>query len=450
MRIEVDSVAAGHTSIVVGLGKTGLACARYLASEGDRVIVTDTRERPPGMAELKRTQPEIELRLGGFDEAMLSLADRLVVSPGVSLQEPFIQAATQRNLKIVGDIELFAAAAQAPIIAVTGSNGKSTVTTLVAAMMRQAGRKVLAGGNLGVPALDLLKQPVPDFYVLELSSFQLERTEHLSAAVATVLNVSPDHIDRHGGIDAYADAKARVFESCDIAVYNRQDPRVVAMIEQKLATISFGTDDPPVGQYGVIRRRGSDWIARGSRLLAPTSGLKVIGTHNFANVLAALAVGEAAGLPREPMLAAAQEFRGLPHRTQCVADTAGMTWINDSKGTNVGASVAAIESVRRGKIVLIAGGDGKGADFAPLVRIMRRRGRAAILLGKDASLLQGLLAPHCESQVVADMPAAVAAAAITGRRGDTVLLSPACSSLDMYANYEARGDAFVDAIRRLK
>ncbi|MBT8136654.1 MAG: UDP-N-acetylmuramoyl-L-alanine--D-glutamate ligase, partial [Gammaproteobacteria bacterium] len=311
-------------------------------------------------------------------------------------------------------------------------------------------RKVLAGGNLGVPALDLLKQPVPDFYVLELSSFQLERTGNLSAAVAAVLNISPDHIDRHGGVDAYIEAKTRVYDSCGIAVYNRDDERVAAMVADRLATLSFGINMPAVGQYGVISRRGTDWIARGPRLLAPVSSLKVVGAHNLANVLAAMAIGEAAGLPRDPMLQAAQEFRGLPHRTQVVADAAGMTWINDSKGTNVGASVAALESIRRGKIVLIAGGDGKDADFSPLVRVMHRRGRAAILLGKDAERLRELLAPHCQATVVDDMPAAVKAAAEAGSRGDTVLLSPACSSLDMYVNYEARGDAFVSAIRRLR
>ncbi|MBT8130660.1 MAG: UDP-N-acetylmuramoyl-L-alanine--D-glutamate ligase [Gammaproteobacteria bacterium] len=447
MKIEVDSRQEKHTSIVVGLGKTGLSCARYLARLGDRVIVTDSRERPPGLGELRRLMPEVETRLGGFDEAVLGLADRLVVSPGVSLSEPFIQAAARRNVAVTGDIAFFAEEAEAPLICITGSNGKSTVTMLVAAMLRAANRKVLAGGNLGVPALDLLRQPLPDFYVLELSSFQLESTTGLASAVAAVLNLSADHIDRHGHLEAYANAKARIFESCGIGVFNRNDPAVAAMAENVPAKISFGADSPAVGQYGVISRRGTDWLARGQRLLAPVSSLKIQGRHNVENVLAALAIGKAIGLERETMLQTAQEFRGLPHRTQWVSDAASLVWINDSKGTNVGASVAAIESVR-GRVVLIAGGDGKNADFAPLAEAMRRRGRAAVLMGKDAAKLEAILKPHCATQIAADMDAAVVAAMELAQHGDTVLLSPACSSLDMYNNYEARGDAFVSAIKR--
>ncbi|MDH3767401.1 MAG: UDP-N-acetylmuramoyl-L-alanine--D-glutamate ligase, partial [Gammaproteobacteria bacterium] len=411
------------------------------------VIVTDTRERPPGLAELRRLQPDIETRLGGFDEAVLGLADRLVISPGVSLREPFIEAALRRNVSVTGDISFFAQEAKAPYVCITGSNGKSTVTTLLAAMMRACGRKVLAGGNLGVPALDLLRQPVPDFYVLELSSFQLECTVGLSSAAAAVLNVSADHIDRHGGLEAYAEAKSRIYDSCGIAVYNRDDPIVVDMAKNNPASISFGHDSPPVGQYGVINRRGTVWMARGQRLLAPVNSLKIYGNHNVANVLAALALGDAIGLERDAMIEAAQAFRGLPHRTQWVSDAGSLSWINDSKGTNVGASVAAIESVR-GKVVLIAGGDGKKADFAPLAKAMRRRGRAAVLLGKDARRLDEILQPCGPTRIVANMGEAVSAAMELAQNGDTVLLSPACSSLDMYNNYEARGEAFVKAIKR--
>ncbi len=447
MKIEVDSVLAKHTTIVVGLGKTGLSCARYLAEQGDRVIVTDSRERPPGMSELRRVRPDIEMRLGGFEESLLSLADRLVVSPGVSLDEPFIAAAIRRNLAISGDIDLFAAAADAPVVAVTGSNGKSTVTTLVAAMMRKAGRKVLSGGNIGVPALDLLKQPVPDYYVLELSSFQLDCSSKLAASVGTVLNVTADHLDRHGSLEAYAAAKARVYRNCGVAVYNRDDSRVVAMVEGQPASISFGLDAPAVGQYGVINRRNTSWIARGSRLLMPIRSLRVNGDHNVANVLAAMAVGEGAGLPRDAMLAAAQEFRGLPHRTQWVSDAGGLQWVNDSKGTNVGAAVAAIGSIR-GRLVLVAGGDGKGADFAPMAEALHRKARAVVLLGKDADPLAELFGQRCPVRRVASMDEAVIAAAELAEAGDTVLLSPGCSSLDMYASFESRGDAFVAAIRR--
>lgn len=448
MRIEVDSAQQRHTSMVVGLGKTGLACARYLHEHGDRLIVVDSRERPPGLSDLRRLLPDTEVRLGGFDEGLLALADRLVVSPGVSLREPFVIAALRRNVEVIGDIELFARAARAPIVGITGSNGKSTVTSLVAAMLRDARRKVLAGGNLGVPALELLRQPQPDFYVLELSSFQLERTHSLRCRAAAVLNLSSDHIDHHGDMDTYAAAKARIFADCDVAIFNRQDALVSAMVGASQVAMSFGLDTPAAGQYGLVRRTGENWLARGARLLMPARDLQLFGRHNIANVLAALAVGEALGLERATTLESARKFRGLPHRTQWVSDHGGITWVNDSKGTNVGAAVAAVESVRSG-LVLIAGGDGKGADFAPLAAALAERARAAVLLGADAERLEAALAGVCTVRRVDSMPEAVAAAAALARPGDTVLLSPACSSLDMYANFEARGDAFVAAVREL-
>lgn len=448
MKIEVDNQPGHHTSVVVGLGKTGLACARHLVGRGDRVIVIDSRERPPGLPDLRRTLPDVEVRLGGFDEGVLSLADRLIVSPGVSLREPFVAAALRRNLTVLGDIELFAVAARAPIVGITGSNGKSTVTELVAAILRQARRKVLTGGNIGIPALDLLREPEPELYLLELSSFQLERTRSLKCKVAAVLNVSRDHIDHHGDMDAYVAAKASIFDDCEVAVINRDDALVRDMPGSGQATMSFGAGEPAAGQYGLIRRGGQAWLARGARLLIPETGLRLIGRHNTTNVLAALAIGEALGIERQTMLESVQSFRGLPHRTQWVADTGGVKWINDSKGTNVGASVAAIESMR-GAVVLIAGGDGKGADFAPLAEAMKRA-RGAILLGSDAARLEQVLQPVCPTHRASDMNQAVAIARQVARRGDTVLLSPACSSLDMFANYEARGDAFMNAVRRLE
>lgn len=448
MKVEGNSATNAHTSVVVGLGKTGLACARYLDARGDRVIVIDSREHPPGLSDLRRMLPATETRLGGFDEAVLGRADRLVVSPGVSLREPFIASALRRNVEVIGDVELFARDVTKPVIGITGSNGKSTVTRLVAAMLGDAGHEVLAGGNLGVPALELLREPPPEFYVLELSSFQLERTDSLACVAAAVLNLTRDHIDHHGDMEGYVAAKRRIFENCEIAVYNREDKYSSSMISQSQRSISFGLDAPAAGQYGLVRRAGNDWLARGARLLAPVSSLKLLGRHNAANVLAALALGEAVGIPAASMLDSAKEFRGLPHRTQWVSDTGGINWINDSKGTNVGAAIAAIESFGSG-LVLIAGGDGKGADFAPLAQAMSRRARAAVLLGADAGRLAAVLEPVCPTRTVASMTEAVAAARELARRGDTVLLSPACSSLDMFANFEARGDAFVAAVRGL-
>lgn len=436
-------------AVIVGLGETGLACARHLARRGRRVAVTDTRAVAPRAAALAAEHPEIPQVLGGLDPALLRDTRELVLSPGVDPRLPAIAEAVAAGVPLAGEIELFAREARAPVVAITGSNGKSTVTSLVGAMAAAAGRHTAVGGNLGTPALELLAGPEPELYVLELSSFQLETVASLDARVATVLNLSPDHLDRYPGMVEYAAAKRRIFRGHGLMVLNADDPAVAAMAVAERPRRWFGLG-PPAGDehYGLIRRDGEAWLGRGEEALLPVSELALPGRHNQANALAALALGEAAGLPEAAMLAALRDFRGLPHRSEPVAERGGVLWVNDSKATNVGAAVAAIEGMER-PLVLLAGGDGKGQDFTALAAALRQRGRAAVLFGRDAPRLEAALAQSCPVTVVADLPAAVAAAAGLAVPGDAVLLAPACASLDQFRDYRARGDAFRAAVEGL-
>ncbi|HSN17728.1 MAG TPA: UDP-N-acetylmuramoyl-L-alanine--D-glutamate ligase [Gammaproteobacteria bacterium] len=434
-------------TLIVGLGKTGLSCARFLAARGEEIAITDSRERPPGLADLRALLPDAAVFLGGFSEDALKRADRLVLSPGVAAGSPFVSKARSLGLPILGDIELFAHYARAPIVGITGANGKSTVTTLVGVMAEHAGKDVRVGGNLGTPALDLLQKDEPDLYVLELSSFQLEITDSLPCVAATVLNLSPDHMDRYPGMREYAAAKARIFRHCRTAVLNRDDPWVRDMAADVTRRVSFGLDAPKSGDYGVLGKGNEEWLAKGGEKLMPASVMRLKGRHNLANALAALALGEAAGLPQSAMLAAVEGFRGLPHRMEFVSRIDDVAWYDDSKGTNVGATLAAVQGVTQ-PLVLIAGGDGKGQDFAPLAAALAGA-RGVVLLGKAAQLIEAAIAGRVPVKRVKDMEAAVQAAAGLARPGDVVLLSPACSSLDMFDNFEHRGRAFAAAVRRL-
>ena len=372
-------------TLIVGLGKTGLSCARFLAAHGEEIAITDSRERPPGLADLRELLPNAAVFLGGFSEEALKRADRVVLSPGVAVTSPFIAKARKLGLPVLGDIELFAHYAHAPVVGITGANGKSTVTTLLGLMAERAGKRVRIGGNLGTPALDLLAKDEPELYVLELSSFQLEITDSLPCIAATVLNLSPDHMDRYASMKDYAAAKARIFRHCRTAVLNREDAWVKGMAAGVKHRVSFGLDAPATGDYGVIGAGAGAWLARGSERLIPASVLRIQGRHNLANALAALALGEAAGLPLEAMLQELSEFRGLAHRMEFVATTGEVSYYDDSKGTNVGATLAAVQGVNQ-PLVLIAGGDGKGQDFAPLADTLASKARAVVLLGKDAGL----------------------------------------------------------------
>jgi len=449
-------LSAGSKALVVGLGKTGLSCARYLHAQGCVVAVTDSRETPPGLDQLRAELPDVALMLGGFAEDAFDAAEQIVVSPGVSLGEPALKRALAAGTPVYGDVELFARAVRAPVVGITGSNGKSTVTTLLGLMARQAGRRVGVGGNLGEPVLDILADDV-DLYIVELSSFQLETTHSLLLRAATVLNLSPDHMDRYPDFASYAAAKQRIFAHAEAAVVNRDDAAAARLAGAVPHQCGFTLGAPvEEGDYGIAEHLGAPWIARGPMSdlvpLLPVQSLLLPGRHNLANALAALALGELCGLDTAPMCEALRSFRGLAHRSELVADRGGVRWINDSKGTNPGATVAALLGLvpepSRGKAVLIAGGDCKGADFTPLVAAVERAARAVVLIGRDAPLLAEVLDGRVELLRARDMEAAVRLAGKAAQAGDCVVLSPACASFDMFDDYQHRGRAFADAVQR--
>jgi UDP-N-acetylmuramoylalanine--D-glutamate ligase len=436
-------------TLVVGLGDTGLSVLRYLAARGVPLAVVDSRTEPPGLERLRREGPaDVAVFLGGFSDEAFARAEQLVVSPGVSLGEPHIAAAHARGVPVLGDIELFARVAQAPVLGITGSNGKSTVVTLLSAMARRAGMDVRTGGNIGTPALDLLGETEPQLYVLELSSFQLEAVQSLRLQAAVVLNVSEDHMDRYASLADYAAAKQVVYDAAQVQVVNLDDPVAAQLADPQRRCIRYSQSAPQTDRdYGLAVIDGETWLMRGHERLLAAQAMRLAGRHNQANALAALALGEAAGIPLNAMLDTLREFQGLPHRMQFVAEHDGVRWYNDSKGTNVGATLAAIAGVE-GPVVLIAGGDGKGADFTPLAGVLAGKGRGVVLIGRDAPLLESVLGALLPVQRAGDMAEAVALAAGMAVPGDTVLLSPACASTDMYRNYIQRGEIFTQAVLR--
>lgn len=437
-------------TLIVGLGETGLSVARWLLQQGTPVAIVDSREQPPALARLRDGMPaDVALFLGGFSADAFAHAEQIVISPGVSRNEPVIAAAIARGVPVTGDIELFAQQALAPVIAVTGSNGKSTVVTLLGAMARHGGFDVRTGGNIGTPALDLLQDNEPDLYVLELSSFQLETVQSLRPRAAVVLNISADHMDRYAGVEEYAAAKQVIYRNTGVQVINRDDPAAAALADSAGAVTGFSRAVPAAGDYGLAADGGVQWLAHGNELLMPVTELAMAGRHNALNALAALALGDAAGLPLPAMLDTLREFGGLPHRMQFVREYHGTRWYNDSKGTNVGATLAAIDGIDA-PLVLIAGGDGKGADFTPLAAALGGRARAVILIGQDAERLASVLEDVVRVIRCADLPHAVSEAAGIAEPGDAVLLSPACASTDMFTNYVERGEQFMQAVEALR
>jgi UDP-N-acetylmuramoylalanine--D-glutamate ligase len=444
--------------VVVGLGSTGLSCARWLHAQGAEVAVVDSRTHPPALAQLQAELPDVAVLLGRFDDRLLTSADEILVSPGVAISTPELQQAAARGIPVLGDIELFARTATKPTIAITGSNGKSTVTTLVGRMLRQGGIDAAVGGNLGVPALDLLGSDA-DWFVLELSSFQLETTSSLKLRAATVLNLSPDHLDRYPSLDAYAAAKGRIFAHTERAVVNRDDPVAAALAAGVAKTIGFSLSVPTSAHdYGLTQHDGESWIARGEQRLMRACEVRMPGRHNLANALAALALAESAGIAPETGCAVLRDFGGLPHRSELVAERRGVRWINDSKGTNPGATAAALAGIAPAgstaqgpaRAVLIAGGDGKGADFASLAPVVRAHARAVVLIGRDAPLLERALAGSAPLHHAKSMEQAVRTAAELAQPGDAVLLSPACASFDMFDDYQHRGRVFAAAVAGLE
>ncbi|HRH90359.1 MAG TPA: UDP-N-acetylmuramoyl-L-alanine--D-glutamate ligase [Agitococcus sp.] len=438
--------------VVIGLGKTGLSCVRYLRGLGYKVAVNDTRDNPPNLAELQAEFPDVEISLGKLDEHLLLKAHEIIASPGISINEPeLVSARLNAGISVIGDIELFCRAVDKPIVAITGSNAKSTVTTLVGLMAENAGINVAVGGNLGTPVLELLNQPA-DLYVLELSSFQLETTHSLRAAAAVVLNISEDHMDRYANMQEYHKAKHRIYRNCHFYVTNRQDLLTVPLLPDMIPNTSFGLDKPDLNTYGVIREQGTSYLAKGQAKLLATDEMGIFGEHNVANALAALALGEAVNIPMAAMLQTLKAFTGLKHRCQLVSKHQGVAWYNDSKGTNVGATLAAINGLGAaisGKVLLIAGGVGKGQDFSPLSPALAQYGKALILLGEDADKIDQSVNADIKKVHVPSLVEAVKQAQQLAKEGDAILLSPACASFDMFKHYEDRGEQFVLAVQHL-
>jgi UDP-N-acetylmuramoylalanine--D-glutamate ligase len=483
------------TALVLGLGDSGLAMARHLAARGHALRIADTRAEPPQHRAAAAELPGAEIRCGAFDAALLDDVELLALSPGLSPTQapvaPLAQLARARKIDIVGDIELFARALvqlknergyDPAIVGITGTNGKTTTTRLAGRFIERSGRTVAVAGNIGPPALDALRErlagALPDVWVLELSSFQLATTRSLAADAAVVLNITQDHLDWHGSLDAYVSAKQRIFGPRTVQVINRNDPLVAAMAKKTARVVTFGTDAPRSGDaYGIVTDDGVAWLASAEDLAAPVrrrkaadpapaepelhvhrlmplDALRIHGRHNAANALAAIALARAIGCPLAPMLHELREFAGEPHRVQLLATVAGVEFYDDSKGTNVGATVAALEGLgaEGRKLVVILGGDGKGQDFAPLAAAVARHARAAVLIGRDAALLRAVLEPGMSADrlLTADsLPAAVGIAASLAQPGDAVLLSPACASLDMFRNYVHRAEVFAAAVREL-
>jgi UDP-N-acetylmuramoylalanine--D-glutamate ligase len=447
-------IVSDRFSLIIGLGKTGLACAQYLSLQGERFQVADSRQQPPFLDQLTSEQPDTPIHLGEFPLDLCLSASQIILSPGVSMQEPALVAAANLGVPIRSDIDVFAQAARAagvPIVAITGSNAKSTVTSLVGEMAKTAGLNAAVGGNLGEPSVSLLAEGV-DLYVMELSSFQLESTTGLGATVACVLNLSPDHMDRYANLMAYHQAKHRIFQGCKSAVVNGDDSLTNPLVPSTVSQVRFSLGDPDVGQFGLRKVDGDEWLVQGLQLLMKVKHMGMSGRHNVANALAALALGQAVGLPIKAMINAITTFTGLPHRCERVANIGGVDYINDSKGTNVGATVAALEGLGpdlNGKIILIAGGVGKGADFSDLVAPLSRYGKETLLIGEDASHIEQALSGKLEFRHAKNMQEAVNMAHQLALSGDLVLLSPACASFDAYSGFEARGDHFSALVRAL-
>ncbi len=431
--------------LVVGLGNTGVSVAHYLHSLGFKFAIVDSRDKPPMMADFFQQMPDTPVFTGGFDEDAFQVATHLVVSPGVSLNERAIIKAIANGSKIVSDIDLFACSVNAPIVAISGSNGKSTVTTMLGEMVKAAGIKVGIGGNLGTPALDLLKLNA-QLYVLELSSFQLERTSALNAVAATVLNISADHLDRHVDLAEYAREKQRIFRGDGVMIINADDPVVYAMQDKDRKIFTFSINKK--ADFHLAFKESTEYLMHDESCLMPLAELPLEGRHNAANALAALALGRVVGLDEPVMCNALRKFRGLDHRMQRVAEIRGITWVNDSKATNIGACIAALQGYSR-KVILIAGGDGKGADMNELVPVIKEKAKSVVLIGKDAALIKQALNDCVPVYSADNMAQAVRVAADIADAGDSVLLSPACASLDQYKNYQDRGDKFTKAVLTL-
>lgn len=436
-----------HERIVVGLGKTGLSVARHLHRQGIPFAMVDTRDRPPGLEAFKQEFPQTDICTGALPVQWFAAASQIILSPGVDTRNPAIQAAIDQGAECFGDIELFAGANRVPVVAVTGSNGKSTVVRLVTEMASACGLYAYAGGNIGTPALDLLEKDDAQLLVLELSSFQLESTQSLRPRIGAVLNVSADHLDRHDSLERYAEIKARIYEHAGCSVVNRDDGLVMKM-KTSGAVTDFGLDRPTDRGFGLLQHGKHSYLAQGDHCLLSTDKLMMQGEAGILNALAALAIGHALGLSMEKMCSVLTRFKGLPHRLSRVGESRGVAWFNDSKGTNVGASVMSLRSLES-DVVLLAGGIFKGGDLASLRSAVARHAKHAILFGQDSDLLRQALHGIVQIHSADTMRDAVAQAQALSVAGDKVLLSPACASFDMYEDYTERGRDFENCVREL-
>ncbi|MEP4546549.1 MAG: UDP-N-acetylmuramoyl-L-alanine--D-glutamate ligase [Saccharospirillum sp.] len=440
-------IAADTHYLVVGLGATGLSCVRYLVAQGKLVSVIDSRQTPPGLDTLRAEFPDVDVTLGGFDADVMTRVDVLVMSPGVPLSTPAVQTALANGVRLSSDIELFCQAHQGRTVLITGSNAKSTVTSWLADIASRAGLSYVVGGNLGQPALTLLEEPV-ELAILELSSFQLELVGPLRADVATVLNVSEDHQDRYPSFAAYQQTKQRIYFGCRHAVYNRDDVLTSPLLPTGVAQTTFGLGQPDLNQFGVLEHEGEAWLACGRDLWFPASDVALPGRHNRSNALAVMALAKAIGLGRDAILASLKSFKGLPHRCEPVGSINGVQFVNDSKGTNVGATLAAVDGLGRdhpGRLILLLGGQGKGADFSSLNEPVAKLCKSSWVFGQDQEQIVAALSAGGRSSTVhrADtMEQALAGAEAEALTGDIVLLSPACASFDQFNDFQHRGNVF--------
>ena len=456
--------ASGHPSaypsrvLVLGLGETGLSMVRWLSAQHANLRVADTRSAPPSLVQASQYVAAEQIFCGNFNDALFDGIELIAISPGVPLHDAVVARAIARGIEVVGDIELFAQSLpkdnRPHILAITGANGKTTVTSMVEHICKAAGKDAVAAGNISPAVLDIVLERganQPEVWVLELSSFQLETTYSLHADAATVLNISEDHLDRYADMAEYSAAKARIYSGCGIQVLNRDDERCMSMARAECKTITFGLSRPGTeSEFGIERADGEIWLMQGKQRLLKASELQVAGLHNVANALAALALSSAIDFPMDTLVEALRSFKGLPHRVERVAEMDGITYYDDSKGTNVGATVAALQGLGC-KSVLIAGGEGKGQNFAPLNSAVAQHARAVVLIGRDAPLIAAALNGSGVKVVRAEnMQDAVHQATRLAQRGDAVLLSPACASFDMFRNYKHRAEVFIQSVHELE
>ncbi len=445
-------IQRGGLKVVAGLGISGVSAVNFLHEKGYRVAVTDSRDVPPGHDKIPG---DVQTSFGHFDQELLLQAEEIIISPGLDPKLPEIQAAIAQGIPVISEIQVLRRATDKPIVAITGSNAKSTVTTLMGLMAQDAGVKVAVGGNLGRPALDLTHDN-PDVYILELSSFQLETTSNLNAEVAVVLNMSEDHLDRHGDMFGYHTAKHRIFQGVKKVVFNRDDSLTRPLVPDVTPMQSFGLNAPDLNQYGVLREdNGTIWLARGRERLLNSADMYIQGTHNVANALACLALGEAIGLPMDKMLETLKTFKGLEHRCEFVKEVQGVRYYNDSKGTNIGATLAAIDGLgaaieaKGGKVAIILGGQGKGQDFTALRDSLQQYAKVVVLIGEDRPVIEKAITGTTTLLHAESLQEAVELCQQNTHAHDVVLLSPACASFDMFTGYPERGHRFVEYVNAL-